>query len=60
MSQRGGSKVIYMNNKLRKTLENYCEEQQVSFSKLVNDVLVDFVEKEGIEVVDERNPGSNS
>ena len=59
ISQRGRGKVIYMNNELRKIAEEYCETTEISFSKLVNDVLIDFLEKKGI-VLDERNDRSNS
>lgn len=48
-----------MNNELRKIAEEYCETTEISFSKLVNDVLIDFLEKKGI-VLDERNDRSNS
>lgn len=48
-----------MNNELRNIAEEYCETIGISFSKLVNDVLIDFLEKKGI-VFDERNDRSNS
>lgn len=48
-----------MNNKLREVAEEYCEINEISFSKLVNDVLTDYLEKKGIDV-NERNERSNS
>lgn len=48
-----------MNNKIREVVEEYCRKNEISFSKVVNDTLVDFIKKKGIEV-NERNGANNS
>lgn len=48
MSQRGSNKVIYLNNDLRLIFDEYCKKQEISFSKIVNDLLETFLKERGI------------
>ena len=55
MSQRGRNKVIYLKNDLREAFDVYCEEEEISFSKIVNDLLEKFLKERGMDLDGRKN-----
>lgn len=55
MSQRGRNKVIYLKNDLRKAFDVYCEKEEISFSKIVNDLLENFLKEKGMDLDGRKN-----